>query len=221
MSRLPQQPRRADLPSSDQAAYDVVVAREHRQSFDLGLLGDPALPARDDYAGPYFGALLNSPELALGIARMGTLVRTGERRGAYTNAEREFADMVLSTDFGDTAILALHIPDALAVGVRLEAITAIRAGRQGDLTQDEAQLACYIRQVVSGQVDDESWAAMERRFGERGAVEYTVFVAWLMCTMRLWQAIGVPGPTHAEIDAMLDDYRAGRRLLPDPGARIN
>jgi hypothetical protein len=209
------------VPAADLPAYDAVVARQGRLAFDLGLLGDGPFPESAGYAGPYFGALLNSPELAEGIARMGTLVRTGERRGAYTNAERELADMVLSTDFGYTAILALHIPDALAVGVRLEAIEAIRAGQADELTDDEAQLVAYIRQVVSGQVTDESWAGMARRFGERGAIEYTAFISWLLCTMRLWQALDVPGPGQDAIDAMLADYRAGRRALPDREARIH
>lgn len=222
-ARLPEQPARDQVPETEREAYDAVVARERRQAFPLALLGMEGddLPARDDYAGPYFGALLNSPELAAAVARMGTLVRTGELRGAYTHAERELADMVLSTDFGDTAILALHIPDALAVGVRLEAIEAIRAGRLEELTEAEAELVDYVRRVVRGEVDDAAWAAMERRFGERGAVEYTAFACWLMCTMRLWQAFGVPGPRQEDIDAMLADFRTGRRTAPDPSARIH
>ena len=61
--------------------------------------------------------------------------------------------------------MGLHVPDAVAAGVRLEAIEAIRYGHEEDLTEDEQLLARYIRQLVSGTVDDETFAAMSARMG--------------------------------------------------------
>jgi hypothetical protein len=61
---------------------------------------------------------------------------------------------------------------------------------------------------------------MERRLGERGTVEYTMFISHLIRTIRLHQAFGVPDPTDAEIDELLADFREGRRELPDFKQRI-
>ena len=58
------------------------------------------------------------------------------------------------------------------------------------------------------------------RFGDRGAVEFTVLVGFLLVTIRLWQALGVPEPSAEEIAALLDALRNGAIPLPDPEARI-
>lgn len=171
---------------------------------------------------PYHSALLNSPPFGAALNQLGRLARTaGERPDTYTHAQREFVDQVLSADWGTNVVQSLHIPDALAVGVRLEAIEALRSGDETRLTDDERQLAAYIRAVVGGTVTDEMYEAMEERLGRRGAVEYTIFVGFLAMTIRLFQAFGMPDPSDAEIDAMLAELRAGARELPDPGARFD
>jgi alkylhydroperoxidase family enzyme len=169
---------------------------------------------------PYLGALLKTPPLAATIATLGQRMRSGQLRGTYSDADREFVDVVMSVDFGYNAILALHIPDALAVGVRIEAVDALRAGRDDLLDDRERALAAYIRQVVSGTVTDGSYADMIARLGERGALEYTVFIAFLVMTMRLWQALGVPEPTDEEVDELLRGFRSGEHPMADPAARI-
>jgi hypothetical protein len=151
---------------------------------------------------------------------MGTLVRQGELRGSYTDAERELVDVVLGTDFSYNGIHTVHLPDAIAVGVRPEAIAAIRSGDESALTPDERQIADYARQVVSGGVTDESYAAMSARMGERGALEFTVFVGFLLMTFRLWQALGVPDPTDSEIDRLMEGLLDGSVPVPEPDARI-
>ena len=78
----------------------------------------------------------------------------------------------------------------------------------------------YARDVVSGAVSDESYAALRRRFGERGAVEFTVLVGFLLMTIRLWQAFGLPEPSDAEMLALLRELREGTAPLPDAQARI-
>ena len=92
----------------------------------------------------------------------------------YSHADREFVDEVISADWGYDVVLPLHIPDALASGVRLEAIEALRSGRDDLLTDDERFLATFIRQVESRTLTDESWERMVKRIGLRGAVEYMV-----------------------------------------------
>ncbi len=155
--------------------------------------------------------------MAAALNNLGAVVRQGSLRGSYTDAERELADVVLSVDFDYRGVLPIHLPDAIAVGVRPDAIDAIREGREGDLADDERQLVDYIRQVSRGQVTDESFGAMVERFGLSGAVDYTAFVAFLICTMRLWSALGVRDPSnHGDRRAARGPAR-GPRQGPGPG----
>ena len=128
-------------------------------------------------------------------------------------------DLALAAELGSGAILPIHIPDALAVGVRAAAVEAL-LGEGGDLDADERELVEYARAFVHGTVDDERYAAMRERFGERGAVEFTVLLGFLLMTIRLWQALGVPEPDAEELAALLAAMRDGSLELPDPGARI-
>jgi alkylhydroperoxidase/carboxymuconolactone decarboxylase family protein YurZ len=81
-----------------------------------------------------FGALLQPPPLAATLVRFGTGIRQGQLRGTYTDAERELMDIVLAVELGDNAVLAVHIPDAVAVGVRPDAIAAVIERRDGTIT---------------------------------------------------------------------------------------
>lgn len=198
MSRLPQLPPREAIPESLLEDYDFVVNRQARLW--------ASAPGNSD---PYFGALLNSPPMAATLARLGRMMREGQVRGTYSDSDREFVDMVLSVDLGYNAILALHLPDALAVGVRIEAIEALWHRREQELTEDEALLARFIRAVVGGAVDDPLFASIRERMGLPGAVEYSAFITFLLSTFRLWQALGVPEPADAEIEALLEQYRRG------------
>lgn len=207
--RLPPQPPREEVREDELALYDGVVERQARLWKD----------AHTD-SNEYFGALLNSPVVASGLVDMGRIVREGQMRGSYTDAQRELVDMVFATDFGYDTILKLHLPDAISVGVRVEAVEAIRSGDESALTAEEAQIAAYARMVIAGEVTDEAFAGMEELLGRRGAVDFTVFLGFLLCTIRLWQALGVPNTPASEIDEMVAAYRAGTGPIFDPVARI-
>lgn len=209
MQRPPSPPRRNEVPETELSQYDLVVARQQRLW--------EAAPRNSD---AYFGALLNSPTVAAAFATLGRTMREGQVRGTYSDADRELVDMVLSVDFDYRAILALHIPDAVAVGVRLEAIEALWGGHEEELNEEERFRVEFIRAVAAGTVDDELFTGMCDRLGLRGAVEYSAFVAFLIMTMRLWQALGVPDPTRDEIDQLLQSYRDGTAAEVDPQARI-
>lgn len=209
MLRPPPPPQRGDIPEDELDQYDLVIARQQR-------LWENA-PRNSD---AYFGALLNSPTIGAALATLGRVMREGQVRGTYSDADRELVDMVLSVDFEYRAILALHIPDAIAVGVRLEAIEALWQGHEEELDPEERFRVDYIRAVAAGTVDDERFTQLADRMGLRGAVEYSAFIAFLIMTMRLWQALGVPDPSPAEIDEMLSSYREGTGPEIDPAARI-
>jgi hypothetical protein len=208
MSRLEPRPDRTSIPEDERGDFDAVMERTER------------VHGLDGVAAKYFGALLASPPLAAVVAQYGTRVRQGQLRGMYTDAERELMDLALAHELRGSAILPIHIPDAVAVGVRPAAVEAVLGGDDGALTDDERHLVEYARSFARGEVGDEQYARIRDRFGARGAVEFTVLLGFLTMTIRLWQALGVPEPTPVELEALLQSLRAGTLELPDAGARI-
>lgn len=208
--RPPPRPDRSEVKPEDLEAYDYVLARLDSLTQEYRTVGP----------GSYHAALLNAPQAAAALNRMGAVARTGSKRGSYTDAERELADVVLSVDFGYNGVLPIHIPDMFAVGVRPDAIDAIRKGREEDLEPAERQLVDYIRQVSCGEVTDQSFDGMVQRLGLAGAVDYTAFVCFLICTMRMWSAMGVRNPSNEEIDELLADLRSGKAKIPDPEVHL-
>jgi hypothetical protein len=203
------QPERSSVDAGELDAYDQVLARCQ------------ALGAPPGEAGAYYGSLLQSPPLAQAISQLGSLVRTGQERGSYTHAEREFVDMVLSREFDYYGVVPTHIPDALANGVRIEAIESVLFGDESELDDGERQLAEFVRMVVHGKVTDDAWNGMEQRLGSRGVMEYTLFITFLQMTLRLMQAIGgMPNFPADLIRTMLQDFRDGKWQLPAADARI-
>src|ERR1700733_3578282 len=216
MSRPPAQPKRDQVPDDERAAYDAVIARMRKMA------GLPEAPAEEHMpGGAYLGALLNSPAMCQIVAQMGTFVRTaGNRQGTYSHADREFVDQVLSADWKTNVVQGVHIADAIGVGVRLEAIEALRYHHEEDLNDDERLLARYIRQVVDGDVDDETYGAIEQRLGTRGLVEYTGFILWLQWIIRMMQALGTHNPTDEEIDGIVEELRVGSDRGQDFASRL-
>ena len=171
---------------------------------------------------PYYGQLLHSPILSACLSTMGKVVRAaGDRGDSFTHADREWVDQVLALELNTELVQSIHLPDALAVGVRLEAIEALRAGRESELTPDESRLVNFIRKTVRGEMDAPTWNALEGRMGERGVVEYAVFILYLQLTMRLIQCLSpTHPPTREDIDAMLADFKHGKRQIPNFRDRI-
>jgi hypothetical protein len=217
MARLPQPPRSAFDDPEDLEAYDAVVKRRGAMAMvseDDAELGAPSV-------GDYFGALLQSPRMCAIAARMGTFVRTaGERPDTYSHADREFVDQVLSADMKTNVVMGLHVPDGVAAGVRIEAIEALRFGHEEDLNEDEQLLARWIRQLVSGTVDDATYDAMLERMGPRGVVEYSGFILWLNWIMRMMQMLGTGNPPDSEVDAVIAGIRDGSVEIPDFRKRL-
>jgi hypothetical protein len=204
VNRPPKQPKRSEVAPQELEAYDAVVARMRRQYQAEGEV--------EDFfdVGDYFGALLTSPTLTAICAEMGTFVRTaGNRDNSYSHADREFVDQVLSADWKTNVVQDVHIPDAVSVGVRIEAIEALLRGHEEDLNDDEQLLALYIRQVVSGTVDDETYKRIEARLGLRGLVEYTGFILWLQWIIRMMQALGTHTISDEQVDSIIAELKNG------------
>jgi alkylhydroperoxidase family enzyme len=206
--RLAMRPSRKAFSTDERLSYDAVVERTQRVHGGAG-------PAEQ-----YFDALLNSPPLASALVHLGTLIRQGQIRGTYSDADRELMDIALAVELDSNAILPIHVPDALAVGVRPAAVEALLRRDPEGLDAYERQLVDYASQVATGSVTDESYAAICDRFGARGAVEFTVLIGFLLMTIRLWQALGVSEPSDDDILSLLEAIERGEVELPPPTARI-
>ncbi len=200
-------PRRDEIAAGELEFYDRVTARA----------GDPARTEFSTTAEPgYYSRMLASPEMAYHLSEMGRLVRAaGLRPGSYSHAERELVDQVLCKHRKTNLVLEWHIPDALAAGVRLEAIEALRSGHDEALTEDERQIAEYVRRVADLKVTDEAWNGIERRLGERGALELTIFIALLNMILTMQSALGMREPSDEEIDQIIRDFREGKRAVAE------
>jgi hypothetical protein len=99
-------------------------------------------------------------------------------------------------------------------------VEALRSGREDELTDDERLLAGFIRDVVSGTVDDETFAVMRERLGRRGVIEYTGFILWLQWIIRMMQAVGVEDPSDEEMDSVVRGLQDGSVEIPDFRRRL-
>ncbi len=207
MPRPPAPPERSEVAADEVSAYDSVLTRYRKPD------GSPPDLAE---VTPYFQVLLNTPPFAAALAHLGTLIRaTGDRPDTYSHIDREYVDQVMSAQLRTNVVQAIHVPDAVSTGVRLDAIEALRAGNDAALTQDELLVAKYIRDVVTGSVTDELFREMEERLSARGVVEYTIYIGFLLMVIRLYQAFGLSDPSDEEIDRLIVDIRTGRAELPD------
>jgi hypothetical protein len=218
MARFTQPARSTFDDPEDLAGYDAVVERCRIQG--IADEADPALGA--PHVGEYWGGLLNSPMLTGIASTMGTFVRrAGERDNSYTHAQREFVDQVLSADQKSNVVQGWHIADGVAAGVRLEAVEALRYGHEEDLNEEEQLLTRFIRQTVSGSVDDGTLGSMKDLMGDRGVIEYAAFVLWLNWIMRMMQLIDSGSPTDEEVDAQIRALKEGSLTVPDFRERLN
>jgi hypothetical protein len=216
-------PDRNAIPEDERAAYDSVVDRQKAYDytdFVKTFLHEDVLRA---FPGtrmqPYFGAMLNSPLVAQGMSDLGAVYRTrGDTPGGMSHADREWVDMVICDEVECLWVLYVHAPDAVASGMRAEAILALVEGREDDLTESEKRKADFIRAVVRGTMTEELYKSVEDEVGVRAAVELTAFTGHLLKTMRLMQAWGIPDITRGQLAEFCQAIADGKVELPK-GAR--
>lgn len=211
--RMPRFPDRAEIDESELADYDLLVA--HIAS-GFSLFKDaPEYVAGVEFGVHHFQSLGVSPPLGAGMSRMGpALMRRQGRPGTFSAADHEMIDLVLAFDSGYWALIAGHVPKAMGAGIRIEAIEALRDGREEALTSDERQQVEFIRAVRDGHMTDEIWDRMAERLGTaRGVVELTHFVCNLLFHHRYMWACGVPEMEREALDEMLAAFKDGRRSI--------
>jgi hypothetical protein len=192
----------------DLAAYDLVVERRSKQqSWRLAMENIWEYSPFD-----YYGALLHSPQLAAAVDNRAHFFHSQSRTGGagWTSHDKEWGDLVIAQEMGNNIIWAHHV-DAETRGLRPEAVRALRHGKDEDFTHEELRLVEYCRAVIHGTVTDQQFAAMKARMGERGLVEFTVFLTTIIASTRTMQAFGTRAPSDEWIDQKLAELARRRR----------
>ena len=224
MTWTPPMPEREAIPPEELAAYDSVVARQAAYDyteFVKTFLHEDVLRAfPGTRTQPYFGAMLNSPLVAAGMSDLGAVYRTrGDTPDGMSHADREWVDMVVCDELECLWVLYVHAPDAVASGMRAQAILALIRKQDEQLSDDEKLKADFIRAVLRGTMTSNLYQAVEVRVGVRAAVEITAFSGHLLKTMRLMQAWGIPDITRTQLDEFVQAI-ADRRVSLPKGARV-
>jgi 4-carboxymuconolactone decarboxylase len=172
MARIPLVERREQLPPEHRAAWDAIGATRGR------------------VAGP-FAALLHSPEIAARAAHLGTYIRFESKLDAR---ERELAILAVARTFDCRYEWAAHVREARRVGLREEAIAAVRERRAPTgLGAAEAQIVDYARELLTAhRADTATFTALADRLGVDRLVELTAtigYYAMLACTLNAFEVL--------------------------------
>lgn len=92
---------------------------------------------------------------------------------SFGDALTEFAELIVLRKWNSRNEFSGHTGIALRAGVKAETIHAIAEGRYPiGMTADEAVIYHFITELMDNKnVSDPTYAAMIKRFGERGAIE--------------------------------------------------
>ena len=165
MTRIPVIASKSDVPAGHEQVWDQIAS------------------SRGRVVGP-FTVLLHRPELARRISELGAYIRF---ESVLTPVDRELAIIALAREMDCQFEWAYHVLEARKVGVREEAITAVREARTDGLTQDEALIVRYVTLLFRRhRVDQATFDALRARLGVDGLVELTATVGYygmLACTL--------------------------------------
>jgi hypothetical protein len=209
--RLPDLPPREAFPETERPHFDYMLER-----IKAGFGPTVEQVAGEPYGAPHFRAMTVSPLLAVRLSQLGYAVMSRQDQPrSFTQADHEMIDLVLPFDSGYWALLAGHTPAAIAGGIRIAAIRALRDGREELLTPDERQIIGFIRAVRDGEVTDDGWRAMVDRTGsERGVVEFVYLTCLLIFHHTFCWAVGAPEMERDAFDRMLNEFENGTRPIP-------
>jgi hypothetical protein len=210
-----QTPKRDLIAWEDRGDYEEVLARIKDLGNGKDLVdGEPAGVA-------VFKALAASPRDGACLSRYEVALRSREGKpNTFRAYEHELTAAVYDLDSGYYGFLALRTPFAIAAGVRVEALEALRDHKDDKLTTEEAEHVKFIRAVRDGKMTDAIWNSMKTRMGsERGAVEYTYLVLVRNALHQFSWAVGAPEMSRKDFDKMLADFKSGTRKPPPLSSR--
>jgi hypothetical protein len=205
----PQTPDRSTVPGDQLGDYEHLIRRiEEFKKGDVTVDGDP-------YGVPEYSAMTVSARNGAHLSRYELILASLQGRpGTFTAYEHELTNAVLALDSGYYAFLGGHTASALAAGVRVEALVALRDHRDEALNKGESEHVKFIRAVRDGGMNDAMWESMKQSIGtERGVVEYTWVVLVRNALHQFNWAVGAPELPREEFNKMLVAAKPGAKSL--------
>ena len=175
MARLPYVSR-DDLPEDKRHIYDRITEARGQTH------GGP-------WSGPY-AVLLNSPEAASAVARVGEYIRF---ESGLDPAVREIAILSTAREVGSQYEWTHHEPLARKAGVRDEVIESVRTGRAPmGLPPKEGVFAQAAREIVrQGALTERTFDAVLHLLGPQLTVDLIVLVGFYTMLGRAIASLGV------------------------------
>jgi len=173
-----------------------------------------------------FGPLLHAPRVALKLIELGGALRSLGQIGADSEVSLpddfvEFVAFVVFAhmhheaasghEFAYRRPMFNHVPRAVESGMRPEAIRALLDQDDDGLLPEEIELAEFVRDVLTGSVDDRRWAHMQDRLGPRRTIETASYALLDFFFCRLESALGLRDATEEELDARVKEYMRSHR----------
>ncbi len=180
MSRV----QRVFKPADYHNAADDAPGESVRALFDHLYPGqlNPELPAKASA----LATVARNPQLALLMARVsGYMVR--EMRWTTEHPDlHQLAGQALDLQFKCDFSFQAHIPRSAAAGITAEQRTLLPLWRTAAVFNDEQRLVIeYTLAVAAGKASEELFHRITEKYGEQGAIELTVAIAW----WSLWSMI--------------------------------
>jgi 4-carboxymuconolactone decarboxylase len=136
--------------------------------------------SRGAIQGP-FTAFLHSPEVASRVANLGAYVRF---EGSLDMRVRVLAAMTVAREFEGMYVWGAQTGGARRQGVPESTITAIRENHTRGVPAEDAQIIEFTRALLRRhRVDDATFQAMQKRFGNDELVQLTTAIGYytLLC----------------------------------------
>ncbi|WEX08720.1 carboxymuconolactone decarboxylase family protein [Chelativorans sp. AA-79] len=163
------------------------LSPEQRAVFDAVVRGP-----RGVVVGP-LRAAIHSPELADRWQQLGEFLRYRTSLPARLN---ELAILVTARRWNSELEWSVHVEAARKAGLKEEAIEAIRQGRPPRFADDdESEIYAFARELqLHGQVSEETYRAVSKRWRERGVVELTAVIGYYTMVSMTLNAHRIPLP---------------------------
>ena len=173
MARVKMVSRPEDFPGTPDAA----TRQDLDELFEYMFPGQPNPEIPGNHAA--FAVVARDPRLALRIIRLSNYI---VRELPWTSQRadlRELASQTLNLHFKCDHSFQAHIRPSQTLGLSREQQACIPFWRTANVFDDEQRLVIeYTQAVVDGVVPEELFARVVAEFGEQGAVEFTVGIAW-------------------------------------------
>lgn len=149
---------------------------------------------RGEVRGPFI-ALLHNPELARHVQRLGEHLRW---HGRLPPPLKELAVLVTARRWTCQHEWFMHSQAALKAGLAAETVEAIRSNEQPRLSEEEKAVYAFSSEAHAGRVSDETFRAIEKRFGLDGALELLALNGYYTLMAMVLNNAGLPLPGNAE-----------------------